>query len=65
MSPASSQRTVVEADVPVAAPVEHAQHVHALHLLAGGYAAAALDALLQVQLDGGRGLSCDMLKHVT
>jgi hypothetical protein len=46
--------TVVEANVPVAAPVEHAEHVHALHLLTRCHAPAALDALFQVQLDGRR-----------
>jgi hypothetical protein len=47
--------------VPIPPPVEHAQHIHALHLLAGRHAAAALDALFEVQLDGRRRLLYDML----
>jgi hypothetical protein len=48
--------TVDEADVPVSPPVEHAQHVHALHFLTRCHTSAALDALVQIQLYGKGGL---------
>lgn len=48
--------TMYEPYVSVPASVEHAQHVHPLHLLTGCHTPGALDTLVQIQFDCGRAL---------